>query len=218
MYCFKCGNELVEGSVFCNQCGNKVQYNVEPDKFEDNLETEEVHIVEIEKTLHNVKPIKINTYSTSVTHEDLKVFVGPSKQKYYMSKWSKFEESIINKSDSWNWAAFFLTLFWMAYRKMYLYAVGISAAFFIITSIFPGLATPLGISLGVFLGMFGNKMYYEHARKVISKVNNNIVDLSKKERIIASKGGSSIGFAILFTVVYLGIAFVFGMIEYYAQL
>ncbi len=47
-------------------------------------------------------------------------------QKFYEEKFKKMNDT--GKSASWNWAAFFLGIYWMIYRKMYFKA----GAFFIL--------------------------------------------------------------------------------------
>lgn len=190
MYCSKCGNKLVEGSNFCIKCGNEIRYNTEF--------------------------VNSNAFSNQITTEEFKLFVGAKKQQYYISKWLKFGEGKYNSFKTWNWSAFFLTFFWLAYRKMYLYAIGISATFFVLTEILPeNFSTPLGIGVGITLGLLGNKLYYDYSEKEITKINNNLTDLGHKEKAIINKGGISIKFATIFTVVYLSIAFTFGVLSYY---
>ena len=48
-------------------------------------------------------------------------------QDFYEKKFKKMEET--GKSISWNWAAFFMGIYWMIYRKMYFKA----GAFFILS-------------------------------------------------------------------------------------
>jgi len=189
MYCTKCGNESVEGSIFCNKCGNRIRDDEE---------------------FNNA-----NVLSDEVTNEELKLFVGIENQEYYMSQWSRFKGTGKNLFESWNWAAFFLTFFWLAYRKMYLYAIVISAAIFIVMSILPGgFASSLGIMVDVCLGVFGNKLYYDNSKKEIIKIKNSFPDLSNQEKAIVNKGGTSLLFASIFIVVHLGIIFTWGVVLY----
>ncbi|MDV2440937.1 DUF2628 domain-containing protein [Acinetobacter gerneri] len=44
-------------------------------------------------------------------------FVGEKYQKYYQSRFDQ-----INNKNGFNVAAFFLGIFWLLYRKMYLYS------------------------------------------------------------------------------------------------
>lgn len=187
-YCIKCGNQLAEDSNFCSRCGNKISDGNEKVKSEILIDMS--------------------------ADKELELFVGEKKQNYYAPKFQKFAEPANKQYTSWNVAAFFLTFFWLAYRKMYVLAIGMSAGFFIITEILPdNLATPLGIAVGVFLGLYGNKLYYDHSQKEINRIKSNTADVNLQHKIIAGKGGTSISFAILFAILYLGIAFTWGFIS-----
>ncbi|WP_457638579.1 DUF2628 domain-containing protein, partial [Persephonella sp.] len=52
--------------------------------------------------------------------EKYRLFIGKNAD-YHIEKFKKFEET--GGALSWNWAAFFLGIVWMLYRKMYLYGV-----------------------------------------------------------------------------------------------
>jgi len=178
MFCVKCGNSLVEGSEFCCKCSNEIK-------------TDRGFTI-------------VNALPDSVTTEEFELFVGVKKQQYYISKWLKFKGARHNKYISLNWPALFLTFFWLAYRKMYLYAIASSTIFFILTIIVPHeFATSLNISLCVFLGIYGNKIYCYYSGNEIAKIKNNLTNLSQQKSEITNKGGTNISFTIIFTVVYL---------------
>ena len=99
---------------------------------------------------------------------------------------------------------------------MYLYAIGISAANFIVMSILPrGFASPLGIMVDVCLGVFGNKLYLDNSKKEIIKIKNSFPDLSEQEKAIVNKGGTSLSFAIIFILVDFGITLTWGAVLYF---
>lgn len=104
-----------------------------------------------------------------MTTKELGLYVGIKKEEYYISKWLKFKELGQSRYKSWNWAAFFLYFYWLAYRKMYIHAIGISGTFLIITEMLPDEFTrPLGIVLSIVLGLLGNKLYMIiHKKKLL---------------------------------------------------
>lgn len=188
MYCNKCGNKIENGSRFCIKCGDEIESNKEF--------------------------ISENAFSDVMTTKELRFFVGINKEEYYISKWLKFKEPGHSQYKSWNWAAFFLYFYWLAYRKMYIHAIGISGAFLIITEMLPDkFSRPVGIVLSVILGLIGNKLYYDYSQKEIIKIKNNLPDLREQEKAIANKGGTNLLFAIIFTAVYLGIVIIWEVIR-----
>lgn len=115
-----------------------------------------------------------------------------SEEEYYLKAFKRLDEY---GKHTWNWAAFLFGSSWMAYRKMYLYALFLS----IITGIFEFCACLLlsfniyghlvsrhlleneypylylfvilcpYIISGVFVGYFGNAMYHRTIKKKIKK-------------------------------------------------
>lgn len=101
-YCTKCGKEVVEGSSFCQNCGEKLS----------NLQS----------------GIQNPAMSSMITDEDLTTFIGTNATKY-LTKFKKFNiGGIDNFGATWHWPAFFVPFWWMLYRKIYGWAV---LAFFI---------------------------------------------------------------------------------------
>ncbi|RPI52500.1 MAG: DUF2628 domain-containing protein, partial [Deltaproteobacteria bacterium] len=105
------------------------------------------------------------------TEEDFADFIGKNADIYFR----KFKKFSINAPDrfaiSWNWAAFFFTYIWFAYRKMYRWA---------------GLIFITGTALGIILPLLfpfwwigiciaANFIYFRHARK-------NILELKTAHR------------------------------------
>ena len=142
----------------------------------------------------------------------LRLFIGEKKQDYYLQKWTKGK-------NSWNWAAFFLSFFWLGYRKMYKYIFLFLGIFLIIDlaiSIFgiddTVLNNVIGIAVAVTLGISGNNLYRQHALKKIREsmeMNNNDNDILQEEIKIRG-GGSWLGVlvAVGLLIVYLLIALV----------
>lgn len=133
----------------------------------------------------------------------LKHFVG-NKFTYYFRKWDI--ESGEVRNVSWNWAAFFLGMFWAGYRKMYgvlfiniliwllidgvLLAVGLGEM--------ESLSTVIGVSTSVVYGFWGNYFYYLFANKKIEK--NRGIDGEYSEQLLRLNGGTS-GLGIFISIV-----------------
>ena len=97
------------------------------------------------------------------------------------------------KSISWNWAAFFMGIYWMIYRKMYFKAF----AFFILSVVAshtPYIGTILNFAILIGIGIYANALYLDHVRESIKKIN--ILFPNNKEEIIKKKGGTNLPLAL----------------------
>ncbi|WP_416729836.1 DUF2628 domain-containing protein [Fictibacillus sp. JL2B1089] len=136
-------------------------------------------------------------------------FVGEKKKDYYLKKWQK--------DNSFNWAAFFLTLLWLGYRKMYTPILLVLAAFFAIDIIFllmeiegTLINRSLGAALSGWLGIGGNLLYKKHAQKQISMIEQGSISDKEKIHEIRKRGGTSkmgVFLAILMISVYVAPVF-----------
>ncbi|MEK4523111.1 DUF2628 domain-containing protein [Psychrobacillus sp. FSL W7-1493] len=134
-------------------------------------------------------------------------FVGASKWEYYSRKW--------NHGLSWNWAAFFLSFFWLGYRKMYAYIFTIFGLFLLydIIIVLSGLDfgpdETIGITAGVVCGILGNNLYLMHANRQIKRVTEQ---QHGSEEFVQSelqlRGGTS----------WLGVLAAFGLLILYGVL
>ncbi len=102
------------------------------------------------------------------------------------------------KTDSFNIGAFFLNTIYLFYRKMVLYALGISFIYFVL-QFTPIPLFVLTLALVIFLGLFSNKLYLSFARKKVQSIKkkNPGSSLEQLKAICAKKGGTSIGFGFL---------------------
>ena len=109
--------------------------------------------------------------------QQVDAFIG-TNQVFYARQWQFAERNSL--SFSWNWAAFFFGVLWMAYRKMYL-----PCAIFVVTTlgIMSGaiaLQLPLGtlqavlqtvqICFVVLFGLYGNLVYRWHVQRTLRRI------------------------------------------------
>lgn len=135
------------------------------------------------------------SHSSQLEQSDalLKAYVGERKQDYYFEKWG------IGNKQTWNWAAFFLSFFWLGYRKMYKFIIYFLLAFIVIDMIvyfsnyhLDVVNKYVGLAVAVALGISGNLLYKDHAQKEIEKIKatsseEQILEMTKK------RGGTSWG-------------------------
>ena len=56
------------------------------------------------------------------TLENFRAILGPKNQEYYLQRFADYEAS--GKTTlGWHWPAFFVTFYWLLYRKMWLAAL-----------------------------------------------------------------------------------------------
>ncbi|MBS2968742.1 DUF2628 domain-containing protein [Metabacillus sp. KIGAM252] len=130
--------------------------------------------------------------------ELLGIFAGP-KSDYYLSSWKK--------QYSMNWAAFFLTIFWMGYRKMFAPMVITAGAFILaglviaVTGMYWIAAIAVPFLLAV-IGILANRIYLSHAREELDRVHASQGSWAAKNQLVASRGGTApAGIYITFGVI-----------------
>ena len=143
-----------------------------------------------------VEPAEAQTPAASV--DLLAVFVGDN-YAFYARKWTVSDR--FSGIFSWNWAAFFLGLFWLAYRKMYWHCGIIIAA----GLLFMGTAQVLQIPpekmmqwqinaapiFSMLMGLFSNWMYRKHAERTIRQITATYSDPEQRSLQLAQQGGAS---------------------------
>lgn len=145
---------------------------------------------------------------------ELRAFVG-RKADYYLRKWApRLNDS--SAEAGMNWAAFFLTAFWLAYRKMYratfiFYAVVIALAI-LQQVVFVGLlgseAVPpvvgavVNLMTAIVCGFFGNAWYLTHTQRAIATARSQGLEDEHLLFVLAQRGGTSLLAA--FGLVFLG--------------
>ena len=198
MFCTQCGQEVSEEKNFCPHCGHSMSV----------IKVDSVN--EISATQSATTPAKLpGTFSStsgidqhnSVTTDELATFVGPRAERY-QKRWKKIDPAKKLLRPSWNWPAFFFTMFWLSYRKMYWYAAGWSLAFLIASTIDKSfmLAGP------IILGVFSNAWYYRYARRKIQKIKSSISEPTAQLSAIQKAGGTSLVAMFISIVLYVGLA------------
>lgn len=148
-----------------------------------------------------------------LSEHEIRSVVGP-KADYYLKKWRELDWG-------WrrgiNWAAFFLSGFWLPYRKMYKAAL-IFYGIILLESILEwrvfgdetprGLEGLVGLAAAIVCGAYGNRWYLAHATKVIMQVRAQELSGNAFMDAISKRGGTSIGAALGFFAVIVAVTFV----------
>jgi Tfp pilus assembly protein PilE len=149
--CTECGGETRAGESFCRQCGARLDAAA-------------------------ASP----GAATSVTENDLTLFVGKNTDKYL----GAFHKFTSNGEDSfaatWHWPAFFFSFWWLLYRKMYVWML----VFLLLGCIpFAGLLAMIGF------GISANYLYYKHAKKKIAALKVQTSSEADRAAAMARAGG-----------------------------
>ncbi len=195
MFCPRCGTSNDDSASFCSSCGNALPQGVQ-----------------------SADPARLPQSVTDL----YKAVIGPQNQAHYLRHFSRFDGQG-TAGVSWHWPAFFITFYWLLYRKMWLNAF----AYFLLPYV---LMIPIGITAGlasssqnvaqtiIFIGwlmlllavwtlppMYANAIYYNHCKKRISEASALSTDPRQQLASLALKGGTSwIAVIIVMAFVFVG--------------
>lgn len=187
MYCQKCGNAYGDNQSKCEKCGQ-----------------------DINETTTNIEDIEVSVAEES-SEEDLLMTFVDKNQSYYSRKWEKMAKK--GTTSSFNLAAFFLSILWLGYRKMYkivlftslfylafdivLYLIGYKYDFFN-----DSLDRSIGLGVAATIGFLGNHLYKNHAKhqiKLLQETGDASVESLKK------RGGRSFLGLVIGLLIFLGV-------------
>ncbi len=203
VFCSACGTKNASISSFCSNCGSELVSNKQNiDYKKDNTNTQS-----------NVSS-NTNNYSDL---DDIMKFVGKNTG-YYQNKFDTITKT--GSKTTWNWAAFFLNIYWLLYRKMYLQAGGLFLVTVVLNFI-PYIGWLVSIGVTVAFGIYANSIYLDHIQKKLVEINN--LDYSQREFAMQSKGGVNIvlpiaifaGTVILTLIVVIGFGILLSSMFYY---
>jgi hypothetical protein len=138
----------------------------------------------------------ITTGSTSDSPESL--YLG-GDTAYYEEKFQRLRESDTN---SWNFAAFYFTTYWLAYHKLYIWAI--IALIFPFTAVFFPPLLIFSVFIKFLLGSSGNSIYMRHIERLSATYHT--LPESKRAAHVRRHGGTSVP-AVIVTVVFYCVCF-----------
>ncbi|MDR2710621.1 MAG: DUF2628 domain-containing protein [Burkholderiales bacterium] len=148
-----------------------------------------------------------------------KAAVGAHNQAYYLRRFSEFDAAG-KAGASWHWPAFFISFYWLLYRKMWLYAL----IYFVLTLLLfllnvAGAFTNSGIreialilcgALWILPPIYANALYYNRCKKNIVVAKASSPDPQKQLAALSAKGGVSQ--VALVVLLFFVISFIVGII------
>lgn len=137
-----------------------------------------------------------------VTRDEITLFIQ-NNENFYKRKFKKMDDT--GKSVSWNWAAFFMGIYWMVYRKMY-FKAGAFLLLSMVASYTPYIGNILNLCVLFGIAVYANALYKDHVENSIKKVS--ILFPEKKEEALEKIGGTNLPMTIGIGVVHFIIVFI----------
>lgn len=198
VYCQKCGTKNDIISSFCLNCGNELVSNNQNTGYKKDNKAQ------------SIERSSLNNYGNT---DEIMRFVGKNSQ-YYQNKFDTITKT--GSKTTWNWAAFFLNIYWLLYRKMYLQAGGLFLVKVVLNFI-PYIGWLVSIGVSIAFSMYANSIYLDHVQKKLSEINT--LDYSQREFDILKKGGTNIvlplaiviGIFIIVIIAIVGFVVLLGM-------
>lgn len=147
-----------------------------------------------------------NLYSSddTISREEFAAFVGNHNTNYYLEYIHKMKDN--NKFPSWNWSCFFLSHYWLLYRKLYFPAAIVIFLTFASSRLFE-MKTHLFFILimRIILTIFANAIYLNNCERKIKAVKTIISNLNTTQYInrLRSKGGINLVAPIALLIIYI---------------
>lgn len=135
---------------------------------------------------------------------DYQAFVGP-RSEYYLSHWSRISFAI-------NWTAFFFSLLWLVYRKMYrisLIFTGLLMAFGIFESLCPlpeAWMGPLRMVVALSVGLAGNELYKRHVHRALALIKAQKLSPELEAYEMRRQGGTNLAASVGLLLILASIA------------
>lgn len=198
MQCNNCGSEAKNEESFCSECGAKI---LTEQDYIDIFRNKNDEMID-ESYIKEENVIDYNKVFDAITKEEIEAFIGKKSNSYYLDKWVNLKLS--NKYVSWNWWAFFLSSYWLLYRKMYLWGfITIVINFVSIGGVVIGETIIPPLVLSIILGLFGNSIYYNHAKEKIYKVKKKDLPKENELKAIKKRGGINLAIALIMFILTL---------------
>ncbi|WP_088043368.1 DUF2628 domain-containing protein [Bacillus sp. EAC] len=165
--------------------------------------------------------IEVTEESDELTDiERFKIFTRKNTKKYIerlnLTSQSDYDYLKKGKIISWNWASFFLGIYWMAYRKMWKF-VAIYLVYFVVVDTLlrdqKGLSSSINFVVNLLLGMYGNSHYFSYSSKKIDGIKAKGLAKDDELSSLQKAGGPSIVSFLISIFIVLAFAFIMVLLE-----
>ena len=179
MFCTKCGVAIDGGVKFCPSCGTEQRYDA-----------------------YGVSPAAMAATAPPPADSYYSAVIGPKNQYYYLQQFERFDQAG-KASAGWHWPAFFLTFYWMLYRKLWMPALAYFLAPYLmlmVAGVFAGMGSAVigglfylayFIGVVILLPMYANAIYYNACKKKIAQAIAASPDPQRQLGELTARGGTS---------------------------
>lgn len=196
MNCSKCNSYVASEDAFCGVCGTKVNNQNEYPQ-QSNI-----------GYITNGYPEQLNTgYKQSENLGEWENISTPNNESNQFSDEDLIDAYIGNnakeiKSGKFSWCAFWLGLYYLLYRKMWVLAALVFAIAFISGIFLTSFSSVILLGTSIFLGIKFNELYLKNATDEVNKIKFENSAASREELIkcCKKKGGTTIIPVILLIV------------------
>jgi hypothetical protein len=183
--------------------------------------------LQVKPTLDQKNNQGVIMFEGEITEQEIHAFVGRNSNSYFRS-WQP-ALSGMGRPNKFKAAAFWLSVFWVGYRKLYKVAavlfgillVEIALEIVIFEGVLnmqeppAGLNGIIGLSVAIICGNWGNSWYLSHTKQIIEEVRMKRLDEKEHLSELARRGGTSIwasvGIFAFYMVATLAVLFIMGL-------
>jgi type II secretory pathway pseudopilin PulG len=206
MYCNACGQENPDGAWFCAKCGATVKQSTQTSPASARP-TSASSTPSTTSESHRFSPPRSNLVGAAAAgtseDEEWRAVIGPKNADYYLPKFAAAESGDYYR---WHWPAFFVTGYWLLYRKMWgwslMYLIVIPIVGSLLLGVLGAIAGPKSnvtafLPLVWFLfiliapPLVANQLYYSHCRNLIARTRQRFPDRARQLSYLDAKGGTS---------------------------
>jgi type II secretory pathway pseudopilin PulG len=196
MYCSKCVTQSAADALFCAKCGAALQATSTSLQASAPPAQATTHVTQTET--------REATTAQSFDEEAWRAAIGTKNTDYYLSRFREQHSS--GRRSLWHWPAFFVTFYWLLYRKLWLPAL----AYFVLPYL-------IALLVGIVLGLLGatdsvvggfawlayaglifvappllaNSLYYSKTKSFIDRQSKAAQSRERLLAVLEAKGGTS---------------------------
>jgi hypothetical protein len=201
MLCGKCGGPNAEGSWFCSKCGAPlaVQQGVIAPAVPAGT-----HRAEPSRSTTAAAPAAGPVSTAGFDEEAWRAAIGPTNSDYYLGRFAARHAS--GKAARWHWPAFFITFYWLLYRKLWGWAALYFVLPYVVLLVVGGVAAAVGASGAGSVGVLwlltivacfivpplvANQIYFARCRTLIERQQSSARSREHFLAQVEARGGTS---------------------------